>query len=291
MNELNLIVKENIAGKLDTNIEELAKFVTERLQDYTPEKYDGDAASAKKARAELNNAKKQIGQSRIALMAELMKPYNDFEKKCKDLEKLIDEASKQLDIIVKAKENEEKEAKKKLIETIFAEKKCTVITLDKIFDSKWLNKSTKLTDVSVEIDNIIQKVYKDLQTIESFDPENSDMIKSKYLEDLNLSNALTWAENFKINQIKVAKEAEEREERIHNENIQQQKVELAQEQKDFVKTSGMSSLVADALETEIEVKPVEYIISFSATESQMLGIKNYLTQQGIEIHSCEEASF
>jgi hypothetical protein len=117
------------------------------------------------------------------------------------------------------------------------------------------------------------------------------MIKSKYLEDLNLSNALTWAENFKINQIKVAQEAEEREERIHNENIQQQKVELAQEQKDFVKTSGMSSLVADALETEIEVKPVEYIISFSATESQMLGIKNYLTQQGIEIHSCEEASF
>ena len=67
---------------------------------------------AKKKRAELNTAKQKLTRSRIDLVKELMKPYEDFENRCKALEKKVDTASGYLDEIVKAKEQEEKDNKR-----------------------------------------------------------------------------------------------------------------------------------------------------------------------------------
>ena len=74
---LELIVIEKTVGTLDTNIAELEKFVEERLVDYDPKKFEGDADTAKKKRAELNTAKQKLTRSRIDLVKELMKPYEE----------------------------------------------------------------------------------------------------------------------------------------------------------------------------------------------------------------------
>ena len=42
---LDLVVIQKSAGTLETNIEELEKFIDKRLEDYTPEKFKGDADS------------------------------------------------------------------------------------------------------------------------------------------------------------------------------------------------------------------------------------------------------
>ena len=46
--ELSLVVVEKKAGFLTTNIEALENFVMKRLEEYKPEKYQGDADAAKK---------------------------------------------------------------------------------------------------------------------------------------------------------------------------------------------------------------------------------------------------
>ena len=76
-NNLQLVVTKNVTGVLETNISTLENFVDEKLKNYTPELYNGSADSAKKDRAELNNSKKFLTQSRIQLMNELMKPYEE----------------------------------------------------------------------------------------------------------------------------------------------------------------------------------------------------------------------
>ena len=91
--ELELVVINKTVGSLNTNISRLEEMVNERLKDYSPEKYKGDADSAKKDRAELNKAKSAIATSRRNIINELMKPYQDFEERCKALEKKIDMAS------------------------------------------------------------------------------------------------------------------------------------------------------------------------------------------------------
>ena len=173
---LDLVVIEKSAGTLETNIDELEKFIDARLEDYTPDKFKGNADSAKKKRAELNSGREKLKRSRIDLINELMKPYSDFEERCKTLEKKIDKASAALDEIVKTKENEEKENKRKKIELFWKTKEFDLFPLDKIFNEKWLNKTYKESDILDEMDSVIERTYKDLKTIEKFD--DADTLKA-----------------------------------------------------------------------------------------------------------------
>src|SRR5574344_2390833 len=116
---LQLVVTKNVTGILETNIDGLEKLIDNKLKSYTPELYNGNADKAKKDKAVLNNSKKFLTQTRIQLMNELMKPYADFETRCKTLEGKIDTASKRLDEIVKAKENEEKAKKQNEIQNLW----------------------------------------------------------------------------------------------------------------------------------------------------------------------------
>jgi hypothetical protein len=195
MNNFELIVLERKDGILKTNLAELEKFVLERLEEYTPDKFSGDADVAKAKRAELNNAKKQIGQERIKLVKELMKPFDEFVDKCKSLEKLIDDASGQLDEIVKAKEAAEAETKKTAIEAIWQAQNFSLIPLEQVWDKRWLNKGEKLSDIELAIKSIIKKVLDEIKVIENL-PEGQAEIKAFYLETLDLSGALTRHKTF-----------------------------------------------------------------------------------------------
>ena len=292
MNELQLVVTKNITGVLETNIDKLENFISERLKDYEPNKYSADGEQAKKDRAELNNAKKQIAESRKALIKELMKPYSDFETRCKNLEKSIETASGKLDEIVKIKEAEEKASKKELIKELWDKKNFDLFPLDKIFNTSWVNKTKKLSEVEKEIDSIINKTYDELKIIENQCGEYSELVKAYYLDCLNVTASIAYCETMKANSIKVAEEKTTRENREREKALEEQKKELVQEVLEHNKKESFSSLVSEALEIETPVAPVkEYVLSFNGTEAQMLGLKNYLTMQGIEITSLKELSF
>lgn len=291
MNELQLVVTKNIVGQLETNIEALETFVSERLKAYSPELYGGDAVTAKKDRAELNSAKTQIAESRKTLMKELMKPYADFETRCKALEKSIELASGKLDEIVKFKEQEEKDAKKNLIVEMWQSKNFDLVPIEKVFNVKWLNKTTKLTEVEKEIDATISKIYSDLKMIDRF-ADDSETVKAYYLDCLDIGSALDFGEQLLKNRQKVAEEAESRPEREHEAHMDKQREELRADAEVVNAKAQRSSLVADALEVERPKATVsEYVISVNATETQILAIRNFLTMQEIEINSCEKLEF
>lgn len=290
-NTLELKVINSSVGVLETSIDTLELYVNEKLQEYNPENYLGDADSAKKDRAELNKAKKQIGDARKKIIAEMMKPYVDFENRCKVLEKNIDTASGKLDEIVKLKENEEKEAKKKIIEVTWESKGFELFSVDKVFNPKWLNKTYKITDIQKEIDEIIAKTYKDLKTIERF-ADDAELLKAMYLENLDIEEVFSKADELQRNRELLAKESESRDEREKAEHIAESKSDLEERKKDQKKSNLMAGLVADALETEVKApKQKEFVMTFKATEDEKLRLETWLLDNGFYYEPIREIEF
>lgn len=292
---LDLVVTEKSIGFLETNIEALENLVNKRLEDYKPENYLGDADLAKKDRAELNKAKEKIGRARIDLIAELMKPYNDFETRCKALEKKIEQASKALDEIVKQKENEEKELKRKVIEQFWTSKNFDLFPLDKIFNTKWLNKSFKESDILSEMDSRIEKTYKDLKVCERYSAMyglEADTIKAHYLMNLDIEETISYCDELQRQKEIAQKEAAERAEREHKEKVLQQKEELWQEESNFENTQNVQNLAEMALNggVEVEEKRKEFVISVKCFDRELLNLKGIMNELGIEF-SVEELTF
>ena len=279
--ELSLVIVEKKAGFLTTNIEALENFVMERLEEYKPENYQGDADAAKKDRAELNSAKKQIADERIRITKELMKPFAEFDEKCKRLEKNIDGASKALDEIVKLREQAEKEVKKAIIDEYWRIKAFELVTLDRVFDQKWLNKTAKIADVKKEIDSIIEKIISDLKTIEAFGVD-VDTLKPLYLETLDLGVKIARGNAMKANRERLEKEKAERAERERNESLQEAQKELIQEEKKAQHESLAETLASQATGTESESDPIEsFRIEFTGKRSALFRLRQYMLSEGI----------
>lgn len=291
---LDLVVIEKSAGTLETNIDELEKFIDARLEDYTPDKFKGNADSAKKKRAELNSGREKLKRSRIDLINELMKPYSDFEERCKTLEKKIDKASAALDEIVKTKENEEKENKRKKIELFWKTKEFDLFPLDKIFNEKWLNKTYKESDILDEMDSVIERTYKDLKTIEKFD--DADTLKAHYLMNLDIAETLEYGDELKKQKEIAEKEAKEREEREHNAQIQKQISETNEEKVNLESNRNIDNLAEMALaaskgeKADLTEKRQEYVITVNLLQEELIKLKSAMNALGIE-YAVEQLHF
>lgn len=292
MDGLELTVVNKTVGILETNIEQLEVFVKNKLQEYTPDNYIGNVDDAKKDRAELNNSKKFLTQKRIEIVKELMKPYEDFENRCEKLEKLIDTASSKLDEIVKAREESEKETKKNLLMGIWKAKNFDLFPLEKVFNTKWLNKTFKKSDIEKEMDAIIEKTYSDLKIIEKYS-EDAETLKALYLEDLNLEEVFSRAEELQKNREKVQREQEERASREKQIELSEQSDAIEVERIDLQKKQKMASLVADAMEEETPEldQKFEWVISVTMTEKEMIELKQLFTSWAVKYNSVNKIEF
>ena len=288
---LELVVTEKAVGYLETNIEALETYVKQKLEEYKPENYMGDADLAKKDRAELNKARDKISRARKELIAELMKPYNDFETRCKALEKMIDSASGALDEIVKTKEGEEKEQKRKKIELMWLTKNFDLFPLDKIFNPKWLNKTCKDKEILEEMDSVIERTYHDLKLIDKF-ADDAETLKAHYLINLDISETLDYGEELQKQREVAKREAEGRAEREHQEKINQQRDEVIEQQKQM--DSGISSLVDEAMASMGYDVPKpqrkEYVITVKCFDNELQGLKVAMNKLSIE-YSVQELTF
>lgn len=282
-----LVVTEKTQGSLITNIAAIEKFAEKRLKDYEPALYEGDSDKAKKDRAELNKATDILKRTRIDLINELMKPYEEFESRCKAVEKKIAKASANLDEIVKVKEQEEKNEKRKKIELQFATKNFDLVPLEKIFEEKWLNKTYKWNDICKEIDQAIDKIYKDLKLLDRFSDDLD--LRAHYLMNLDISETLEYGEQIEKNRVLVQKEEADRPEREHKEAIENQKKELELEEKQ-VPISNLADEALAAAGHEIKQERKEFVISVKCFDAEMHDLKNILCELGIE-YSVKELIF
>lgn len=189
------------------NYDELKANLETALADYQNRVYTEDTlAEAKADRAKLNKLKDAIDAERISRKKEYMKPFETFENQAKELVDLINTASsgikEQLDTFELKREAEKKERIESLFADIISNYDLAFITLDKIFNDKWLNKGTTEKAIAKEITDRCERAVTDMEIIKRL-PAYSFEATAVYKETLDLNKAL--AEGEKMAKVSEAK--------------------------------------------------------------------------------------
>lgn len=180
------------------NYEELKSDLTTALADYESRVYTEDTiAEAKEDRAKLNKLKKAINDERISREKEYMQPFAEFKAQAKELCDMIDTASSGIGEQLEAFEQKRIDEKTSHIQTLFNDVASNYdlpfITLEKVMNEKWLNKSTSDKAIIEEITERFEKAIKDLEVIRKM-PSYSFEAEESYKTCLDLNKALEEGE-------------------------------------------------------------------------------------------------
>ncbi len=259
---------EELKGGLTASLEKYQNLV------YTPE----NIKEAKDDRATLNALKKSLNDEKIKIKKEFEVPYKDFEEKIKELMELVDKPASEIDKQVKAFEEQEKAKKRETINTIYSENigsYAELISLEKLYDSRWENKTYKETDIKKEIQDVVKKADSDIKIIEDLKSEFEFQIKDTYFKTLDLGQAL-----------------------VENQRLEKQKELLAKPQTTEVKVDPVNSIhdddAADAMRyavgvdtsneepAQVEEKMVSVTFKVECTPTQLTALGEYMKANGIK---------
>ena len=172
------------------NYEDIKKWITEKAKEYKSMVYTEETiTNAKSDRATLNKVAKALNDEKIRIKKKVLKPFEDFESKCKELQGIITDASNSIDIQVKAFETKEQEEKKKQIEDLFntyiGDFK-ELIIFEQIFNQRWLNKTYTIKKIEDEIKHLIAKTTNDLKVIDAQiqDESINKSVKNYYFNNI-----------------------------------------------------------------------------------------------------------
>jgi hypothetical protein len=269
----------------------------EAYRKYLAPDYIPIEAEAKKDRAALNKAEKNIAEKFASLKAAYEKPLARIDMNIKSIRNAIKEASGVVDSAVKTYEQRQKDMKLDEIEVYFSTKDFELVSLDRLMaacDSgkKWLNKGYSMNDIRKEIDAKIAEIYSNIKVLEHIG-EYGMTAKALYLDTLDMAAAMRQVDTMKANAEKLAREKLEREERERLAQINANREELAREEQEADRQEEIHervhSLVSEALDIpepelppEIE-KPKVYSITlcFTGTEEQLRRLRVWMSDNGI----------
>lgn len=203
----DLVISEMTVGTLISNAMEVRNSVFEFLKNCDVANYKGSAKDAANDKAKFNALAKKLNDERIRLEKKFLEPFIPFKEIVAETTKAIEKVSAGLDKIVKAKDAEEKEAKRAEIIEIWKVYNFTLVPLERIFNNKWLNKGYKIKQIHDDIAHIIDQIIGDLQSIEQFG-EDIDTLKELYLTTLDLQSTLRRGAELRENRRRLAEEAE-----------------------------------------------------------------------------------
>lgn len=239
-NELE--VKIEGVQKITDNMSEVKEYALETKKYYENLVFtDEQIKEAKDERANINKAVKRVADYRKDIVDKFNKPLEEFVRNAKETESILKEASNSIDVQVKKYEEEEKQKKKDEYEELFNNlvgDLSELITFEKVFDNRWLNKTTKMSEVEQDIKNVIEKVNTGLQAIKELNSEFETELINTFLQDYDLSKAIMKNTQLKAQKEKLAK-TEVAKEETKQETIREmvsKPVETVEDERDIIKS-------------------------------------------------------
>lgn len=174
--EKNIIITAEVKqGEIINNFSAIKAQVAAKVAPYMGLIFqDEDIKDAKTTLADLRKMRTVIEDKRKAIKKQWNEPYDAFEKEVKQITSLIDQPIGEIDSQIKDFEERRKQDKRKecdaLIDTILEEieadddrdfvKACSIV-----FDERWLNATTALSQVQKDVEAQIDKIFADAKTI------------------------------------------------------------------------------------------------------------------------------
>ena len=198
-----------IPEKISFNYEELKAELTEKVAFYETLVYtDDQVKDAKADRATLNKLKKTLNDERIRREKEYMQPLNEFKAQVNEIIGIIDKPIAVIDKQVKEFEDQKKAKKQKDIEELFAGMGFqSFVTLEKIWDPKWLNASTSMKSIEEQMRSRMYQIGDDVLTLHNL-PEFGFEATEVYKQTLDINKAIKEAQRMaEITKAKAEAEA------------------------------------------------------------------------------------
>ncbi len=270
-------IKAEIKGvsTVENNINEAKEYALKLKKYYETLVFDEEQLDeAKKERASINKIEKNVSDYRKSIVAEFKKPIVEFENIAKETEKILKETSEFVDVQVKNFESKEKETRKENAQKIYEaniEELKDVIPFEKIFNDKWLNKGTWKEDntsplIEKEIIEIREKVTSGLKAIEELNSEFELEVKSTFLQNFDLSEAV-----FKNNQLKEQKE----------------KLTKAEEQKEVIKNEKIENMLKKEVKEDVSDPIFTYTLKITAPLSKQVKLREFLELNNMKFKKIE----
>lgn len=197
--------------KITFNYEELRSEIQKIVEDHSNLVYTGEQIKdAKSDKASLNKLKKALNDERIRLEKAYLEPFNEFKTQINALIKLINDPINLIDKQIKEFEEYEKQEKRKQIEELWNSKSTPFeISLERIFDSRWLNKTTSMRSIEGVMNAFITSVEKDVDTLSKL-PKFGFEALVVYKSTLDINRALSEGQRLaEIQKKKAEHEAEQ----------------------------------------------------------------------------------
>ena len=185
---------EALPKTIDFNFEELKTQLASSLELYTGMVVTEDGIkSAKDDRAKLNKLREALETKRKEVKKECMAPYTEFEGKVKELVALIDQPIAAIDGQLKAYEEQRRAAKRADILAIYEEtvgELRSLLPFEKLWQDGWYNTGVSMKKIREAIVAAEAKAASDLEVLATVESEFAEAVKIKYLEHLDLNEAL-----------------------------------------------------------------------------------------------------
>lgn len=197
-----------IPKEIRFNYDELHEYVAENIKSYKELVVTEDTIKDGKARKEdLNRLKTALEDARKGIKAQCLAPYMELEAKVKTLTGMVDGAIQSIDQQVKAFDQQRRDDKYKALENFYRVNigdLDSLLPMEKILNPKWGNVTMTAVQITQEMIGSITSARNDLKIIKAMRSGCEQQMIEKYLETLNMSDALAEKTRFEERQKQLA---------------------------------------------------------------------------------------
>ena len=262
---MDIIIKPiTLPDRIEWGQAEVARQVHALVGEYKDIVYT-DQKTAKKDKAELNKARKELDDKRKDVKKIYTAPLSVFEDEVKELVEEIDATVTRIDKQVKEFDEIRKAEKRTKIEELFGTIEFPFeVQISQIENPKWMNASYKESEIEADLKDLAYHMREDMETLGKV--QHSDLAKEYYKKTLNIRDALQKAEEA-AEMTKAAEELAADKEKVQQDDFDAMpKPEPAEPEKESV--------------PEPECRMTFTVV---APVSKLKALKAYLMQEGIKV--------
>lgn len=283
--------ENGFVSEIKWNNEELKAAIAEKMEEYKGLVFTEETISeGKKDRANLNKLRRAIDDERKRVKKLCMEPCNRFEKEVKEVLALVDEQINAIDVQIKEVEQIKREEKRKAVRELFDSIGFQpFVTVDMIWDDKWLNASVALSKVETQMKETMYRIGEEVGTISRL-PEFSFEAMEVYKKTLDLTQAIKKGQELadiqKRKEEALARQKAEEERRKAEEAAAVEKE--SENPEEAVDTQDAPKKAEENDYTRVVSEPVMRIdFRVWGTKEQILALRDYMKQNNLKFGKVE----
>lgn len=228
-------VNKNL-GTIDSNLDAVKASIESYIKDYENYAVSEDTVKdSKKLVSDLRKQQKALDAERMHIKKDWNAPFTEWEKKAKDVIALYDKPILLINDQLLKFEEDRKSKKRADIRVAYVEVVDAIdmnneledyCPIEKIYDSKWENASVSMKSIKEEIQQKLEAVGMQIDTIRSMESEFEDKGLEEFKKTLNLQSAVQLMNQYKKQKEEIlARQEEERKAKEERERLEAERAE------------------------------------------------------------------